>query len=829
MRTFLWIIFLFCMIFSLTCSTTQNKSGQVILPKMIVLPDSASNVVMTGVEKLVLCFEEIGHSLDIISESDYLSKQPAGSVILIGLYSESKIIQELDHTTITNLTENKVGKEGYFLSVTPNSRSKAKIILISSFGERGLLYGSFKLSSVVESNQGVPADLAVVTKPFFPIREWQAHTFSGCFNLPLNGAFDRPPEELLALTKKIIHQAPHYGINALILAGGPGGGIDLSWFLKYRKYPKLYQNFKYDHARDERVRLIREIANECHKYGLELLLWDHELIYPAQLLDFYPEMRGNRPIKYDSRFKSGMKGERYPIKYQSMLELINNKVDECFEIAPEVDGLVLTYSEVGREGHNLFQSGSQAIHDVAMVMYDACKRNGKRLEVRSYCESGEAARLMEAAIKNTPKDMIIMSKCVPYDFFGTRRLHNPIFGKVSNMHIAEFTCCREDNGHGFIPGIAPLHYKQKLEYEIDKGIVGVAARLDYSLQYSHALGFNPGLAQTTFDRPNEFDVVALSSMMWNPKVDIDSLWMSWAAKKYGEKAATHVVSALKRTEDITQKTFFLQDEYIIHQHNQVTDLDRMKRNLSGPKTQSFWDPSNQVLKERLEKIKHPNEDILAEFMNDKEEAILLADSSLADLLKAQPYMHKETFQSLYRSMQIEREAAVLWSYIAEMFFRYLMWEQGTSDQDANIERLHSVGQAYLIHAQSIEDRFGRTWPIYRAARGVYAYYEILEFWRPLLLKIITETSEMEQIWDAISKLFRPQRVSDLNKLRVMIPGDIDKIEFFERNMIVHSKSNQMVKIPTGIEVQGNDLIGFKSYFLTFQRKTDKVIITANEL
>ena len=813
MRIGIWAILLIPQFCSLSCLQTKGLEkvrAQITLPKMIVIPDDASEVVMTGIQELKSSFVEIGRTIDVLPESEVSSKQLLDSFIFVGAWNKSSLLQKISEKNSIQLTEENVGKEGYLLKVVTNPWNKGKITVVSALRVRGLLYGAYRLSTFIRDNRGVPANLSLTTKPFFAIREWQTMTLQANFNLPLGGAFDRPPEELLALTKRIIRKAPYYGINALILTGRSGeGGIDLSWFLKYRKYPKLYQYYKYDHARDERTRIIREIAIECHKHGLELLLWDHELIFPSQLLKLYPPM----------------KGKRYPIEYQAMLKFVGDKVDECFEVVPEVDGLVLTFSEVGRGGHKLFESGAQAIHDVAMAMYEACKRNGKRLEVRSYYESGEAAKMMEEAFKGTPKDMVVMSKCDPYDFFGTRRLDNPMFGKVSNMQIAEFTCCREDNGHGFIPGIAPLHYKRKLEYEIDKGIVGVAARVDYHLQYSHAHGFNPGPAQTTFDRPNEFDVVVLSRMMWNPQVDIDSLWISWAHNKYGKKAAPYIVSALKRTEDITQKTFFLQDEYVIHQHNQVTDLLHMKNNLSGPKTQYYWDPSNKILKERLQKINHPNEEILAEFIKEKEEAVELANLSLGDMRKAKPYMEAEMFHSLYRSMEIEREAAVLWRYIAEMFFRYLMWEQGTGDRVDNLEKLNLAGQAYLEQAQSIEERFGRVWPVYRAARGIYSYYEIIEFWQPQLLKIIAESSQIEQIWDAINLLKRPKRVADTNRLRVQLAGDIGKIEFKEKYINVYSKSNQVVKIPLGIEVEGEVLYGGEFYYLTFHRTDEKVKIS----
>lgn len=213
--------------------------------------------------------------------------------------------------------------------------------VIAAASPRGALYGAYALADRLERGERPQSGLFT---PRFAIREWWSAAFQANFNLPLGGAFDRPIEEISAIVERTIHEAPRYGINALQLMGRAGeGGIDLSWFLFYDDFPKL-QTRHLGWGIERRTAEIRRLAQEAHRYGLDFLLWDHELVFPDRMLEAYPEIRG---VDYPICFS-------HPL----VMRFLNAKIDEFFRRLPEVDGINLTFAET--RGYNILEHGATA-------------------------------------------------------------------------------------------------------------------------------------------------------------------------------------------------------------------------------------------------------------------------------------------------------------------------------------------------------------------------------------------------------------------------------------------------------------------------------------
>ena len=139
---------------------------------------------------------------------------------------------------------------------------------------------------------------------------------------------------------------------------------------------------------------------------------------------------------------------------------LEGKVGEFFEIVPEIDGIVLMFSEVGG-GVNIFNAGTkkdavQRISKIVNTVAGVCRQYGKRLEVRTYYMTSEQKEIIREAVQTFPQEVIVDTKCSPYDFFGTDRLVNPLIGAYGQDQILEFTLARESNGHKFIPNLTPL-------------------------------------------------------------------------------------------------------------------------------------------------------------------------------------------------------------------------------------------------------------------------------------------------------------------------------------------------------------------------------------
>jgi len=571
----------------------------------------------------------------------------------------------------------------------------SQALVITASTPRALLYA-------------VAGDLTkpIHTKPHFKIREWWSAAFQANFNLPLGGAFDRPIEEISQIVSRTIHEAPRYRINTLQLMGRAGeGGIDLSWFLRYDDFPKL-RSRAIGYGIERRTEEIRKLAAEAHRHGLDFLVWDHELVFPDRMLEAYPEM----------------KGQDYPFCFSHplVMKFLNAKVDEFFRRLPEVDGINLTFAET--RGYNILEhsgckcdqctrlSTDRKLRQVVMTMYEACKRNNKRFEVRSYNQAPHHAERMQAALKGLPKEIPIITKNTVVDFRGTDYPVNPMIGAFpAQPEVIELTATPEGSGYGYLPALLGDFFKR--EITAARGLQGVATRSDYHLQYGHATFFTDGPPVMTFDTPNDFNLYVTSQLAWNPSRSIDDMWREWTTQRYGTKAAPAVERALRRTASITQGIFFVKGFSLLTHLNQVPHIDTIDTELDKSYLLEFF-PNNAVYRNIHRQLSNPSEATLKEILEEKSNAAKLARQSLQDIETVRDNLAVKDYDQLRTNLRRSENAALLWKQIANVYFRL---------RQSKPEPLTQAVKDLLTESCRIEKEAGKVWPVYPAARGTTAY------------------------------------------------------------------------------------------------------------
>ena len=600
---------------------------------------------------------------------------------------------------LTRVAALSLGDEGYSLQAA-GSR-----YIVSAHGDRGALYGAYALADALENHGSLQPAQEGIFRPRFRYREWWSAAFQANFNLPLGGAFDRPIEEISQVVEKIIKQAPRYRINTLQLMGRAGeGGIDASWFLHYDSFPKL-QHRQLGWGIQRRTEEIRRLAREAHRHGLDFLLWDHEIVFPDNMLQAYPEMRG---VNYPYCFSNPL-----------VFRFIDAKIDEFFRRLPEVDGIDLTFAET--HGYNLLEQGGcqcdkcrripaeEKVRRVILAVYKACRRNGKRLEVRSYNQLPANAAVMLAALRGLPKDIRIVTKNTVVDFRGTDYPDNPMLGAFPGQpELIELTACPEGNGYGYIPALLGNFYKDKIaRLAVERKLAGVAIRVDYHLQYGHATFFTSGPPVLTFDTANEFNIVAASRLAWDPAVNAGDLFSQWTRRKYGDKAAPRAAKALGRSAAISQGIFFVRGFSLLTHLDMVPHLATIDDELNKSYLLLYF-PRNAEYRGTYEALKTPSENTIAAILAEKQAAVDGAEESLREVAG---------IPSLEHGFTVARNAAVLWKDIAAAYFRLRRVEQGLEDGT----KLSAAVRAELDDACRMEKQSGEAWPVYPAARGVTAY------------------------------------------------------------------------------------------------------------
>ncbi|OGS43252.1 MAG: hypothetical protein A2539_10435 [Elusimicrobia bacterium RIFOXYD2_FULL_34_15] len=792
----------------------------------LVIGKNYSEVEKTAISELSDCLKKTGYGVVLLTESELSKKSINGDIIVIGQINSSNLVKEILNRNKVNVNTNLIGDEGYILKSFPNSWSKSKnLIVVSGYSSKAIIYSAFKLIDKIEYLKVIPKNLNIITKPYFKIREWETQAFQGGFNLPYGGSVDRPIEEFTEIVKKIIRQAPRYGINKFQLTGRSiEPGMDLNWFLDYKFFPKLHKQFqKWGQGKRERLEILRKLATFGHKYGLEMIMWDHEMVYPPEFLNAYPELKGiDAPICFSKPF---------------MMEFIEGKVDEFFEIAPEIDGLNLTLSEVSKGGHLFSREGCKCnkcmdfapkdrILSVVNAMHRACNRNGKKLEVRTYNMTPEEGKVAYEAFSQVPEDIVLMTKCMHRDFYCTSDPNNTLVGAFKNApQIIEYTACPEGNGFAYIPAVLADFYKDRITYAADKKVDGLVARLDYHLQYSHAHFYNPGPAVLTFDLPNEFNIVTFSNLAWNPNTNMKTLWSEWASKKYGEKASALVVSALSRTQEICQKALYILGFYRPHFLNMFSHLEHLLRmEEDAPHFSPMpWDPTNPKYQELYKKITQPTEESLKEILAEKDSAISMCLQSIKDIEKAKKYLSAKDYSQLSKGLDKERDVAEIWKWFLNVFFRYLMLIQNKKDEIKFKELLDDAVQKFILYCFELEEKYGREYPVYPTARGISAYDFLEELYQDHLSKITKDYNSVLKVWLAVIDRSKPTADDDfIFKVKLEVPGDVNSIKFEKNDIVVEGKNGEIIKMATGLNVSGHELVKGKKYSLKLERKEDTI-------
>jgi len=249
----------------------------------------------------------------------------------------------------------------------------------------------------------------------------------------------------------------------------------------------------------------------CHSLGMKVTLWVHEL--------------------------SDIPGEGKP-GYLGPVELGNEKlwkfIDDRYEavlgkLVPDVDGLTLTTVET-----QINATDTELMIRLVGIIRDKCHKYGKSLTVRTFTWHPEELEGVMGCIKRLPKDVIIMTKCVPQDW-QLRGINDKAIGAVGDHdQLVEYDVAGEYFLMDAVANCMPDLLKSQFDYGLTKGVDGICVRVDrYDTEVLH--------------NPQEVNLWALGMFATGKADRASEVWRAWAAKRYGKAAADGVIQALKPT------------------------------------------------------------------------------------------------------------------------------------------------------------------------------------------------------------------------------------------------------------------------------------------
>ncbi len=352
---------------------------------------------------------------------------------------------------------------------------------------------------------------------------------------------------------QMLEEAPKYNINYFELLGpyyNQPERLPIDSMITYRKFPKLNQSKTMKRDLDK-VKLENEkfnrICNRADELGIDVTVWLHELWYPTDILEFYPEMGdGHGNVVYSSP------------EFQRFFE---SKFTELFETIPSLDGLVLTISEsitmsiMGlRSSQDRYKFSSiDAFAHLVNKMADICDRYGKVLYVRAFGTENEARYKMfqQAFLRINSKVRVHQKTCAFGDWWNIYQKTNPRLGDwpfKGRFVMAEEELGMEYYGMGSYPIYIPELIMQRLDVFRKRNVKnaprGVVARIDRRWNRS-------------WDNQCRANIIAFSRIADEPEGNISEYMQGWFKSYYGP-------TWMYAKNALVEGTRIFYDSYFIH-------------------------------------------------------------------------------------------------------------------------------------------------------------------------------------------------------------------------------------------------------------------------
>ncbi len=450
----------------------------------------------------------------------------------------------------------------------------------------------------------------------------------------------------------------------------------------------------------EYINRYREYYKRIKNKGIYLIISGAEPEYPDGLFDTYPEMRMATNEKF--------------------WKFVEDKTMELFDVIPEMDCFEIYLWETEMvnddkafpEFHNPASGYPYYSHaDFFKYLFDAMSRAAyakeKDFMLLSFSHFPYQEQVMIEALKDRDRNypFLLDHKCQPGDWVPFKQANN-IMQTITDMPaMLQF----DGNGEYWGQSMIPYCYPEEIQ-----------ARLQ------HALTHNPSINALNmrinwihgwlFGKPNEINFYALYRLAEDPFTPIENIWKDWAVERFGEKASDKIVTALKRTDDIGRRIFYIDGIWTFN-HSSFANLPYLESHLVNyAKCTARLKPEEIMGNYRLnELLNYPREYLIQEVMEDRDEALRLNDLSLNDIDDAKNDLAPEDYEMLKEQLTRQRHMAEASKLHLEALFRYRIEKLDAPEKgNENREKLeHCLGKIEKMAVQ-MDALYGDSFPFLRA-------------------------------------------------------------------------------------------------------------------
>jgi hypothetical protein len=218
------------------------------------------------------------------------------------------------------------------------------------------------------------------------------------------------------------------------------------------------------------------------------------------------------------------------------------------ELLPQTDYLVLTVVET-----QVRATDPRVLARLVGTLNAQCRAAGKRLILRSFVWYPHEAEGIEAAVRQIPDDVIIMTKVVPQDW-SLRGPDDPLLGRVApHEQFIEIDIAGEYFRNDQVACCFTDVLERQYRHALDRGCTGLSVRVDR--------GWNPSEYQNcVLGQAQEVNLWALAYLATDREGGVEAAWRDYARRTFGPRAADTMIEVLRPTGKVMAESLCVRRE-----------------------------------------------------------------------------------------------------------------------------------------------------------------------------------------------------------------------------------------------------------------------------
>lgn len=486
----------------------------------------------------------------------------------------------------------------------------------------------------------------------------------------------------------LLAKAKKYGVTELNIHGGTAPAIAA---VNVPGFPKV------DHPIDEiALAEVRAILAQFKEHGLSVTLSAAEPCFPEDFFTAYPEAHNisNKLAWYFLEERT-----RQIFRTIPEVDCIQFHLWESDFMADQVLFRDFWFAGDGTNSWDQYQQANQYysladyITELMAAFSRAAAGEGKAFSLLTFCHYPWQEKVVIEALQHLDRrfPIVLDHKCQPGDWAPFRPANNVML-EITDRGPAKmkFDGVGEYWGQGHIPYCYPDEIQARVLHALahNASIDSLGMRVHW--ESGHLFG-----------KCCEINFYALARLAQNPDVHMEDVWRDWASERFGEVAAPGVVSALQRTNQIANLSYYMKGVRA-QMHSHIADLGYfLSQLLKTGRAQLGWMPwnirDNHFIHELLE---DPREHTIQVVLDDRREALRLLTLSLADIDATRANLRDEDYARLHQELTLQQRFVEMSILHVEACLRY--WIQRKSPANENLQYIEHPLQGLRALADALD-------------------------------------------------------------------------------------------------------------------------------